>query len=79
MSLAGLQLKTSGGTDRKWIPRIVAAIETLESDPRPVGCKKLVGSDLRSTNEIVKVLEYKPAPPSPKQASIDLENVGTDG
>ena len=33
------------GIDRKWIPRIVAAIETLESDPRPVGCKKLVGSD----------------------------------
>jgi mRNA interferase RelE/StbE len=31
--------------DRKWIPRIVAAIETLESDPRPAGCKKLVGSD----------------------------------
>ena len=31
--------------DRKWIPRIVAAIETLESDPRPAGCKKLVASD----------------------------------
>jgi len=31
--------------DRKWIPRIVATIETLESDSRPAGCKKLVGSD----------------------------------
>ena len=31
--------------DRRWIPRIVATIETLESDPRPSGCKKLVGSD----------------------------------
>ncbi|MBL9155568.1 MAG: type II toxin-antitoxin system RelE/ParE family toxin [Verrucomicrobiales bacterium] len=31
--------------DPKWIPKIVAAIESLESDPRPVGCKKLVGSD----------------------------------
>ena len=33
------------GIDRKWIPRIVTAIEALESDPRPAGCKKLVGSD----------------------------------
>ena len=33
------------GIDRKWIPRIVAAIEMLESDARPSGCKKLVGSD----------------------------------
>jgi mRNA interferase RelE/StbE len=31
--------------DRKWLPRIVATIETLASDPRPSGCKKLVGSD----------------------------------
>jgi mRNA interferase RelE/StbE len=31
--------------DRKWIPKIVEAIEALESDPRPQGCKKLVGSD----------------------------------
>jgi mRNA interferase RelE/StbE len=31
--------------DREWIPRIVAAIETLEADPRPAGSKKLVGSD----------------------------------
>ncbi len=33
------------GIDRKWIPRLVAAIEALETDPRPVGCKKLVGSE----------------------------------
>ena len=33
------------GIDRKWIPRIVATIESLESDARPSGCKKLVGSD----------------------------------
>jgi mRNA interferase RelE/StbE len=33
------------GIDRKWIPRIVDVIEALESDPRPPGCKKLVGSD----------------------------------
>ena len=33
------------GIDRKWIARIVATIEMLESDARPSGCKKLVGSD----------------------------------
>ena len=33
------------GIDRKWIPRIVAAIEALETDPRPAGCKKLAGSE----------------------------------
>lgn len=33
------------GIDRKWIPRIIEAIEALTSDPRPPGCKKLVGSD----------------------------------
>ena len=33
------------GIDRKWIPRIVATIEMLESDAHPSGCKKLVGSD----------------------------------
>ena len=33
------------GIDRQWIPRIVAAIETLESDARPPGCKKLAGSE----------------------------------
>jgi mRNA interferase RelE/StbE len=33
------------GIDRKWIPRIVAEITDLADDPRPAGCKKLVGSD----------------------------------
>ncbi len=33
------------GIDRQWIPKIVAVIELLEDDPRPVGCKKLVGSE----------------------------------
>lgn len=33
------------GIDRRWIPRIVELIEKLQSDPRPPGCKKLVGSD----------------------------------
>ena len=31
--------------DRQWIPKILTAIESLESEPRPVGCKKLAGSD----------------------------------
>lgn len=31
--------------DRKWIPKILAVIESLESNPRPAGCKKLTGSD----------------------------------
>lgn len=31
--------------DRQWVPRIVSAIESLSDDPRPNGCKKLVGSD----------------------------------
>ena len=33
------------GIDRMWIPKIVATIETLKAEPRPSGCKKLVGSD----------------------------------
>ncbi|MCX6879720.1 MAG: type II toxin-antitoxin system RelE/ParE family toxin [Verrucomicrobia bacterium] len=33
------------GIDRQWIPVMVAAIEALANDPRPVGCKKLVGSE----------------------------------
>jgi len=45
VELARSAAKDLRGIDRKWIPRIVAAIETLESDPRPPGCKKLVGSD----------------------------------
>jgi mRNA interferase RelE/StbE len=31
--------------DRVWIPKIITAIEGLAGDPRPVGCKKLVGSE----------------------------------
>mgnify|MGYP000406148117 CR=1 FL=1 len=33
------------GIDRKWIPRIVEVIEALGLEPRPSGCKKLMGSD----------------------------------
>lgn len=33
------------GIDKKWIPKIVAAIESLEAEPRPAGCKKLIGSE----------------------------------
>lgn len=33
------------GIDRQWIPRILAVIESLETEPRPVGCRKLVGSE----------------------------------
>lgn len=33
------------GIDRKWIPKILAEIEILAEDPRPDGCKKLVGSE----------------------------------
>ena len=31
--------------DRQWTARILDAIEALAKDPRPVGCKKLVGSE----------------------------------
>ena len=40
VELAKSAAKDLRGIDRKRIPRIVAAIETLESDPRPDGCKK---------------------------------------
>jgi len=33
------------GIDRKWIPRLLEAIEGLSSEPRPDGCKKLSGSE----------------------------------
>lgn len=33
------------GIAKEWIPKIVAVIEALETDARPPGCKKLVGSD----------------------------------
>lgn len=31
--------------DRQWIPKIMIAVENLASEPMPVGCKKLVGSE----------------------------------
>lgn len=31
--------------DRQWIPRILVAIEALAGEPRPIGCKKLAGSE----------------------------------
>lgn len=33
------------GIDKQSIPKILAAIEALSGNPRPAGCKKLVGSD----------------------------------
>lgn len=45
VEIARSAAKELRGIDRNWIPRIVAAIEALGSDPRPPGCKKLVGSD----------------------------------
>ena len=33
------------GIDPQWVPKVLAAIETLADDPRPAGFKKLVGSD----------------------------------
>jgi hypothetical protein len=32
--------------------------------------QRVVGSQIRTTNHILKVLDYKPAPPSPKQRSL---------
>ena len=31
--------------DKRYISRIFAAVESLEEEPRPVGCTKLSGSD----------------------------------
>ena len=31
--------------DRQWIRRILEAVEALAGDPRPSGCKKLVGAE----------------------------------
>ena len=31
--------------DKRYIPRIFSVIESFECEPRPVGCKKLSGSD----------------------------------
>ena len=38
-------VKDLRGISPKLTPKITRAIEALESDPRPVGCKKLVGSE----------------------------------
>ena len=45
VELAKSAAKDLRGIDRMWIPRIVAAVEALASDPRPAGCKKLVASE----------------------------------
>jgi mRNA interferase RelE/StbE len=31
--------------DRQWLPKIFLAIESLSNEPRPIGCKKLLGSE----------------------------------
>jgi mRNA interferase RelE/StbE len=31
--------------DKRYISRVFAAVESLEEEPRPVGCTKLSGSD----------------------------------
>ncbi len=31
--------------DTRYIPKIYASIENLQTDPRPIGCKKLSGSE----------------------------------
>ena len=46
VEIAKSAAKDLRGIDRKWIPRIVATIETLESDARPSGCKKPVSKKL---------------------------------
>jgi mRNA interferase RelE/StbE len=45
VEIARSAVKDLRGIDRSWIPKIMATIESLESDPRPSGCKKLVGSE----------------------------------
>lgn len=42
--------------DKSRVPSIVAAFESLEKNPRPEGCRKLVGSD--STYRI-RIGEYR--------------------
>ena len=42
--------------DRKWIPKIVAAVGALAGNPRPDGCKKLVGAE--STYRI-RIADYR--------------------
>ena len=38
-------LKDLRRLDRSVVPRIIAEIEALREDPRPSGCRKLVGSE----------------------------------
>jgi mRNA interferase RelE/StbE len=38
-------IKDLRGIDRQWLPKIISAIEALSENPRPSGCKKLVGSE----------------------------------
>jgi mRNA interferase RelE/StbE len=38
-------IKDLRGIDRQWLPKIISAIESLSENPRPSGCKKLVGSE----------------------------------
>jgi mRNA interferase RelE/StbE len=45
IEIARSAAKDLRGIDRKWIPRMVTTIEGLITDPRPSGCKKLMGSD----------------------------------
>ena len=33
------------GIDSRYIPRVIEAVEVLADEPRPQGCKKLVGSE----------------------------------
>jgi len=42
--------------DKSRVPSIIGAIEKLEEDPRPVGCRKLVGSD---TSYRIRVGDYR--------------------
>ena len=38
-------IKDLRGIDRQWLTKIISAIEALSENPRPSGCKKLVGSE----------------------------------
>jgi mRNA interferase RelE/StbE len=42
--------------DKSRVPGIIAAIEKLEEDPRPAGCRKLVSSD---TSYRIRVGDYR--------------------
>ena len=50
MGCYNVHLKKSAEKDlrrieKSRVPRLIAAIEKLEENPRPQGCRKLVGSD----------------------------------